>query len=155
MFSLSALPDMQLNISTVGSTEVGQNLNITCIVRVVERLVVKPTIEITKMNTTDTYLLQDINVPYSIITDDTGSETNVTITLEPVRFEDRGVYRCMANFNVTGFNGTNDPSTATYDAQSVNMEYELVVYCKCQISIFQYKFSFYSSFCDCEHLSRS
>ena len=125
---------MQLNIVSVGSTEVGQNLNITCTVRVVERLVVKPTIKITKMNTTNTYLLQDINVPYSIITDDTGSEYNVSITLEPVRFEDRGVYRCIAEFNVTGVNGTIDPTTATYDAQSAVKEFELILNCKFHIN---------------------
>ena len=124
---------MQLNIVTDGSTEVGQNFNITCTVRVVERLVVKPTIEITKMNTSDTYLLQDINVPYSIITDDTGSESNWTLTLEPVRFEDRGVYRCMAKFNVTGVNGTIDPTTATYDVQSTVEDFELIVNCKLYI----------------------
>ena len=121
---------MQLNISIIGSTKVGQNLNITCTVRVVERLVVTPTIEIIKMNTTDIYLLQDINVLYTVTTDDTGSETNWTIILEPVKFEDRGVYICKADFNVTGVNGTNDPATATYDFQFVEEDYELIVDCK-------------------------
>ena len=121
---------MQLNISIIGSTEVGQNLNITCTVRVVERLVVTPTVEIMKMNTTDIYLLQDINILYTVTTDDTGSETNWTIILEPVKFEDRGVYICKADFNVTGVNGTNDPATATYDAQFVEEDYELIVGCK-------------------------
>ena len=121
---------MQLNISTVGSTEVGQNFNIICTVRVVERLVVTPTIEIMKMNTTDTYLLQDINIPYTITTDDTGSETNWTIILEPVKFEDRGVYMCKADFNVTGVNGTDDPVTATYDGKFAEDDYELIVDCE-------------------------
>ena len=65
-----------------------------------------------------------------ITTNDTGSETNWTIILEPVKFEDRGVYICKADFNVTGVNGTNDPVTATYDAQFVEEEYELIVDCK-------------------------
>ena len=121
---------MQLNISTVGSTEVGRNLNITCTVRVVERLVVTPTIEIMKMNTTDIYLLQDINISYVITTDNTGSETNWTIILEPVKFEDRGVYICKADFNVTGVNGNDDPATGTYDAQSREQDYELIVDCE-------------------------
>ena len=121
---------MQLSISTVGSTEVGQNFNITCTVRVVERLVLIPTIEIIKMNITSTYFLQDINIPYVITTEDTGSVTNWTITLKPVRFEDRGVYRCIAEFNVTGVNGTIDPATATYDAQSSEQKYELIVDCE-------------------------
>ena len=121
---------MELNIFTVGSTEVGQNLNITCTVRVVERLVLAPSIEIMKMNTTDTYLLQDINILYTFTTEETGSETNWTILLEPVRFEDRGVYICKADFNVTGVNGTDDPLTATYDAQSREQEFELIVDCE-------------------------
>ena len=129
-FSSLALPDMQLTISTVGSTEVGQNLNITCTVRVVERLVVKPSIEIMKMNTTDTYLSQDINIPFTITTDDIGSETNWIIILEPVKFEDRGVYICKADFNVTGINGSNDSATATYDGQFVEEDYELIVDCE-------------------------
>ena len=120
---------MQLNISTVGSNKVGQNLNITCTVKVVERLVVTPTIEIIKMNITDTYLLQDVNIPYTTTTDDTGSETNWTIILQPIRFEDRGVYGCKADFNVTGINGTNDPKTATYDGQWTNEDSELIVDC--------------------------
>ena len=118
---------MQLSISTVGSTRVSQNLNITCTVRVVERLVLTPTIEIMKMNTTDTYLLQAINTAF---TDGTGSETNWTIILEPVRFEDRGVYICKADFNVTGVNGTTDPATATYDGQFAEEDYELIVDCE-------------------------
>ena len=124
---MSALPDIQLDISTVGSTKIGQNLNITCTVRVVERLVVTPTIEIMKMNTTDIYLLQDINISYVITTDNTGSETNWTIILEPVKLEDRGVYMCKADFNVTGVKGTDDAATATYDRKFAEEDYELNV----------------------------
>ena len=129
---------MQLNISTVGSTEVGQNLTITCTVRVVKRLVVTPTIEIMKMNTTDMYILQDINIANIVTTDDTGSETNWTILLEPVRFENRGVYICKADFNMTGVNGNDDPVTATYDAQSKKQEYELIVDCELHNNIYTY-----------------
>ena len=127
---------MQLNISTMGSTKVGQNLNITCTVRVVERLVVTPTIEIMKMNTTDIYLLQDINISYIVTTDDTGSETNWTIILEPVRFENIGEYMCIADFNVTGINGTDDPSTGTYDFQFAEEVYKLSIDCELHNNIF-------------------
>ena len=133
---MTVLPNTQLNISTMGSTEVGQNLNITCTVRVVERLVVTPSIEIMKMNTTNTYLSQDINITFTITTDDTGSETNWTIILEPVRFEDRGVYICKSEFNVTGVNGTDDPTTATYDRQFVEEDYELIVNCELNNNIY-------------------
>ena len=125
-------------MSTVGSTEVGQNLTITCTVRVVKRLVVTPTIEIMKMNTTDTYILQGMNIANIVTTDDTGSETNWTILLEPVRFEDRGVYICKANFNMSGVNGNDDLVTATYDAQSKKQEYELIVDCELHNNIYTY-----------------
>ena len=127
MFNFLDMTYIQLNISTVGSTEVGKNLNIICTVTVVERLVVTPTIEIMKMNTTDIFLLQDINISYIVTT---GSETNLTIILEPLRFENRGIYICTADFNVTGVNGTDDPATATYDAQSREQDYELIVDCE-------------------------
>ena len=120
---------MQIDITSVGSTKVGQDLCITCTVRVVERLVVKPTIMIMIMNSSDTYLLQDTNIPYNITTNDNGSETNLTLKLK-VKFEYRGVYICKADFNVTGVHGTNDPTTATYDAQFVEEEFELIVQCK-------------------------
>ena len=127
---------MQLNISTVGSTEVGQNLNITCTVRVVERLVVTPTIEIMKMNIKNIFLLQALNISYTVTTDSTGSETKQTIILEPVRFEDRGVYICKVDFNVTGINGTDDPTTATYDVQFAEEDYELIVDCELHNNIY-------------------
>ena len=127
---------MQLSIFTVGSTEVGQNLNITCTMRVVERLVVTPQIEIMKMNIKDIFLLQALNISYTVTTDNTGSETNQTITLEPVRFEDRGVYICKVDFNVTGVNGTDDPTTATYDGQFAEKDYELIVDCKFHSNIY-------------------
>ena len=136
LFNVSDMTDMQLNISTMGSTEVGQNLNITCTVRVVERLVVMPTIEIMVINTTDIYLQVDMNISYIVTTDDTGSETNWTVILEPVRFEDRGVYICTADFNVTGVNGTNDPATATYDVQSREQVYKLIVDCELYNNIY-------------------
>ena len=121
---------MQLIISTVGSTEVGQNLNITCTVRVVERFVVKPSIEIMKFNATDIYLLHQTSIPYTTTTNDTGSETNWTIILVPIKLEDRGVYICKSDFNVTGINGSNDSATATYDFQFAEEDYELIVDCK-------------------------
>ena len=127
---------MQLNISTVGSTEVGQNLNITCTVRVVERLVVTPTIEIMKMNIKNIFLLQALNISYTVTTDNTGSETKQTIILEPVRFKDRGVYICKVDFNVTGVNGTDDPTTATYDVQFAEEDYELIVDCELHNNIY-------------------
>ena len=123
---------MTVNFSSVGSVEVGQNLTITCTITTVERLVVTPLITFIKMNDTDMEMLSNLNRPYDITTNDTGSGsvTNYTLILEPVRFEDGAMYTCMAEFNVTGFNNTNDPSTATYDSQEASDTFTLIVDCK-------------------------
>ena len=120
---------MTVNFSSVGSVEVGQNLTITCTITTVERLVVTPLITFIKMNET-MEMLSNLNRPYTVTTDDTGSVINYTLILDPVRFEDAGMYTCMAEFNVTGFNNTNDPSTATYDYQEDSDTFTLIVDCK-------------------------
>ncbi|XP_019857587.1 PREDICTED: uncharacterized protein LOC109585878 [Amphimedon queenslandica] len=127
--TVESLPPMTVNFSSVGSVEVGQSLTIICTIRTVERLVVTPMVTFIKMNDTDMEMLSNLNRPYSIITNDTGSGsvTNYTLILDPVRFEDAGMYTCMAEFNVTGFNGANDPSTATYDSQEASDTFNLTV----------------------------
>uniref|UniRef100_A0A1X7SL32 Ig-like domain-containing protein n=1 Tax=Amphimedon queenslandica TaxID=400682 RepID=A0A1X7SL32_AMPQE len=128
--TVESLPSMTVNFSSVGSVEVGQSLTITCTITTVERLVVTPLITFFKMNDADMEMLSNLNRPYSITRDDTGSVTNYTLILDPVRFEDAGMYTCLAEFNVTGFNNTNDPSTATYDSQEASDAFTLNVDCK-------------------------
>ncbi|XP_019860105.1 PREDICTED: netrin receptor DCC-like, partial [Amphimedon queenslandica] len=118
---------MTVNFSSAGSVEVGQSLTITCTITTVERLVVTPMVTFIKMNDTDMEMLSNLNRPYSITTDDTSSVTNYTLILDPVRFEDAGMYTCMAEFNVTGVNDTNDPSTATYDYREDSDIFNLTV----------------------------
>ena len=121
---------MAVNFSSLGSVKVSQSLTITCTITTVERLVVTPLITFIKMNDTDMEMLSNLNRPYTITTDDTGSVTNYTLILDPVRFEDAGMYTCMAEFNVTGFNNTNDSSTATYDYQEASDAITLIFDCK-------------------------
>lgn len=109
---------MNLSISTVGSTEVGQSLYITCTVTVVEGLIVQPTISWTKMDDLDVDDINNLNIPNVTVID--GGVTNVTIVLEPVEFRHRGMYYCMSMFNVTGTN----------DAQEISDAYTLTVDCK-------------------------
>ena len=139
LFFPLGLPPMTVNFSSVGSVEVGQSLIITCIITTVERLVIIPLITFIKMNDTDMEMLFNLNKPYTITTDDTGSVTNYTLILDPVRFEDAGMYTCMAEFNVTDFNNTNDPSTATYDYQEASDVYILNVNCKLNYKFLKYK----------------
>ena len=125
---------MQVKFSSVGSTEVGQSLNITCTVMVAERLAV-PNITVTKINET-VNMLSDLTAPYIISTDDTADSMTriLTLTFDPVRFEDGAMYTCMAEFNVTGLNGTDDPNTATYDFQECYDTFNLTVECKLLIT---------------------
>ena len=138
-FPPPGLPPMTVDFSSVGSVEVGHSLTITCTITTVERLVVTPLITFIKMNET-MEMLSNLNRPYSITTDDTGSGlvTNYTLILDPVRFEDGAMYTCMVEFNVTGFNNTNDPSTATYDYQEASDTFNLIVNCKLIIYMYLY-----------------
>ena len=107
-FTTIALPPMGLSISAVGSTEVGQSLYITCTVTVVERLVVQPTVMWTKMNDVSMGDINDLNIPNVTVIE--GGVTNVTIQLEPVKFEHRGIYYCMGMLNITGINDIRENS---------------------------------------------
>ncbi|XP_019851644.1 PREDICTED: uncharacterized protein LOC105312652, partial [Amphimedon queenslandica] len=124
--TVESLPPMTVDFSSVGSVEVGQSLTILCTIITIERLVVTPLITVIKMNDTDMEVIS--NKLYTITTDETGSVTNYALILDPVRFEDAGMYTCMAEFNVTGYNNTDDPSTATYDSQEASDVYNLTVH---------------------------
>ena len=112
------LPPLELNISTSGYTQVGQSFNITCSVIVVEGLVVQPSVTWMKMDDVSMGDLDELNIPTITLID--GPVTNVTIVLDPVLFEHRGVYKCMAEFNIS----------LTNDDVSDSEEYELIVDCK-------------------------
>ena len=110
---------MGLSISTVGSTEVGQSLYITCTVTVVEGLVVQPTVEWVKMDDVSMGDINNLSIPN--VTAIEGGVISVTIVLEPVRFEHRGMYYCMGMFNASG---------VTSDAQDSLDTFRLTVNCK-------------------------
>ena len=112
------MPPLELNISTSGYTEVGQSFNMTCSVRVVEGLVQQPDVTWMKMDNVSMGDLDELNIPTITVID--GSVTNVTVILDPVLFEHRGVYICIAEFNIS----------LTNDADSDSQEYELIVDCK-------------------------
>ena len=121
---------MTVEFSSVGSVEVGQNLTVTCTITTVARLAVTPNVIFIKMNETDMEMLSDLDVPYTITTDDTGAVTNYTLMFNPLRFEDAGMYTCMAEFNVTGYNNTDDSATETGDMQEASDAFTLTVDCK-------------------------
>ena len=114
----SELPPLELNISTSGDTEVGLSFNITCSVRVVEGLVEQPNVTWMKMDDGSIGDLDELNITTITVID--GPVSNVTIVLDPVLFEHRGVYICMAEFNIS----------LTFDGDSDSREYILIVDCK-------------------------
>ena len=121
---------MTVVFSSVGSVEVGQSLTVTCTITTVARLAVTPNVTFMKINETKIELLSDLDVPYTITTDDTGAVTNYTLMFNPLRFEDAGMYTCMAEFNVTGYNNTDNPATETGDMQEASDAFTLTVGCK-------------------------
>ena len=121
---------MTVVFSSVGSVEVGQSLTVTCTITTVARLAVTPNVIFIKINETDMEMLSDLDVPYTITTDDTGAVTNYTLMFNPLRFEDAGMYTCMAEFNVTGYNNTDDSATETGDMQEASDAFNLIVECK-------------------------
>ena len=124
------LPTMTVEFSSVGSVEVGQSLTVTCTITTVARLAVTPNVIFIKMNETDMEMLSDLDIHYTITTDDTGAVTNYTLMFNPLRFEDAGMYTCMAEFNVTGYNNTDDSATETGDMQEASDVFNLTVDCK-------------------------
>jgi hypothetical protein len=122
------LPDLQVDVSTSGSTEVGQSFNITFTLRFVERFVTSPTITVMRIGDSNDESHDDITLmDYVTTTDDTGSITNATLVFDPLRFENRGMYIYSVEYNVTGVNNTNDPTTATYDGSEAMNNYTLTV----------------------------
>ncbi len=110
------LPDLEVAISTNGSIEVGQSLNITCSVVLVEGLVGNISIIWDKIDTISD--IEDLSIPIVTMVD--GGMTNVTLIIDPVLFEYRGVYICEAMYNVT----------VTDDAETRSVNTSLTVDCK-------------------------
>ena len=90
----------------------------TCSVRVVEGLVQQPNVTWMKMDDVSMGDLDELNIPTITVID--GSVTNVTVILDPVLFEHRGVYICIAVFNVS----------LTNDDDSDSEEYILLLSCE-------------------------
>ena len=149
---------MTVVFSSVGSVEVGQSLTVTCTITTVARLAVTPNVIFIKINETDMEMFSDLDVPSTIIKNDNGAVTNYTLMFNPLRFEDAGMYTCMAEFNVTGYNNTDNPATETGDMQEASAAFNLIVECKLKgdkscvfqclkcssiISILTYKFYMY------------
>ena len=92
------MPQLEVNISTSGYTEVGQSFNMTCSVRVVEGLVQQPNVAWMKKDGVSMGDLNELNIStITVIDGSVTNVTNVTVTLDPVLFEHRGVYICYTS----------------------------------------------------------
>ena len=101
VFPFTEFPPLKLNISTSGYTEVGLSFNMTCSVRAVEGLIKKPNVTSMKMDDVSMGDLSELNISSITVID--GSVTNVTVILDPVLFEHRGVYINDFNISLTLF----------------------------------------------------
>lgn len=119
VFFLSGLPSLQIKLSTSGSAELGGTLDITCTVNTVEHLVGRPDVFWLKTDEVSSGTLNALGIPYTNFT--AGSETNVTLTLDPVSLENRGLYFCQAYYNETSY---------TFSSDSQYEVYELILPCK-------------------------
>ena len=120
---------MTVVFTSIGSDAIGQSLTLTCTITTVERLATTPNVKFIKINETDMEMLSDLGIPYTITTNDTGAVTNYTLMFNLLRFEDAGMYTCMAEFNVTGYNNTDDSTTETGDMQEASDSFNLIVNC--------------------------
>ena len=112
------LPDLEVSISTSGSTEVGQKLSITCTVTLVDGLFENITI-----NWTKTDEISEVDLDSLQVRVDDGAVTNVTLVLDPVLFDYRGDYMCFAMFNIS----------LTNDGDSLSEMHKLTVDCECSL----------------------
>ena len=69
-------------------------------------------------NISDGVIGKDINVTTVTVMGD--PTTTVMLTFDPLRFEDRGTYICMADFNVT----------TTFDVGKGSDEYDITTVCE-------------------------
>ena len=117
----SDLPEIKVEISTSGSTEVGQKLNITCTVTLVEGFVGNLTSMWDDLDVDMSVNIQN----FDMIRTSDGSSSVLTIVLDPVQFDYRGTYICEAMFNTTF---TNDDRTNSQDHKLiVDSEYHFYV----------------------------
>ena len=111
------LPSFELNITTSGSTQLSEDFNMTCSVVMVPGLVGDFSVVWKKM---DEVISNNQQSNISIVTNVNGPVTNVTLVLSPVKFEHRGIYKCVAEYS----------SAITNDNITISDDYQLTVSCK-------------------------
>lgn len=103
-------------------TVIGEPLNISCTVTYTEGLVVIPTVTLfyTSGSTIEQFETSNISSMVEQV-------LTITLILNPLSFEQRGSYFCLAEYNVTLY---------TFDTDSVMKGYTLFLPCK---YIYQYR----------------
>ena len=102
LFSNLALSSPTIMTTSSGSMSPGSSITLTCIVEVVQGLIVQPDIMWTKqaVNAGGDTALNTISVP-PVRTNNT-----VTLTFNPTNTSDAGQYTCTATFNISAINVT-------------------------------------------------
>lgn len=110
-----------INITATGSPSIGQVLSITCIVEFTKGLFVIPEIKWLKIDDVNEDDSSIDSLGIDNVTTVDGNLVNSTLILDPVLFEYRGSYFCMAEYNETTF---------THDSDSIGDEFILVIPCE-------------------------
>ncbi len=119
LYSIVPPSDVAISQDYTDPLYTGTNQTITCSVVLVEGLVGNISILWDKMDTISD--IEDLSIPIVTMVD--GGMTNVTLVMDPVLFEYRGMYICEAMYNVT----------VTDDADTQSDDYNLTVNCKLSV----------------------
>ena len=105
---LIAIPSPIINIITTGITRPGEEYNITCIVEVIDRLIVTPTIVWIKDSVNTSLVSDDLNaisVP-SVLSNISNTMYSLSLFFSSLNTSDAGQYTCQATITVYEINVT-------------------------------------------------
>ena len=107
-----------MNIMTTGIARPGEEYNITCIIEVIDRLIVTPTIVWIKESVNTSLVSDDLNtisVP-SVLSNISDTMYSLSLFFSSLNTSDAGQYTCQATITVNEINVTIS-STSTQDLQ--------------------------------------
>ena len=107
-FFLIAIPSPIVNIMTTGITRPGEEYNIICIVEVIDRLIVTPTIVWIKDSVNTSLVSDDLNtisVP-SVLSNISNTMYSLSLFFSSLNTSDAGQYTCQATITVNEINVT-------------------------------------------------
>ena len=116
-FFYAALPAPTVDIVVDGTNIPGQALSLTCVVGVVDRLVVQPVIVWEKFASNETLSANNIRVEPS------RNGHNSILSFPSLRTSDAGLYTCRATFSIDSI----DVSMTAAETQNITLQSKIVL----------------------------